>query len=185
MRWRSSAGYVVLGLVGGLLAGCASLSEEACRAGDWRGIGYSDGADGRSEDYVSAHAKACAEVGITPDFAAWRAGRDAGLGAYCTPRRAYAAGRRGDRLNPVCHGFDQRELARANYAGLREYEINRDIDQVGDQIRAANWRIDELRDGDTSKADRSEIRRLRRDIERWRRELYRLDTERRFGPMWY
>lgn len=176
---------VALALVAGLLAGCASLSKEACRAGDWRGIGYSDGADGRSEDYVSAHRKACAKVGVTPDYEAWRAGRQAGLATYCTPQRAYSAGLRGDQLNPVCFGFDQRALARANFAGLREYEISRDIEEVEDQIREANWRIDELRDGDTSKADRSEIRRLRRDIERWRGELYRLDSERRFAPLWY
>ena len=33
----------------GLLASCATLSEEACRQGDWRGIGYVDGTEGRLE----------------------------------------------------------------------------------------------------------------------------------------
>ena len=57
------------------LASCASLSEEACRAGDWRGIGFRDGAAGRADSFVARHAKACADVGVTPDLDEWRAGR--------------------------------------------------------------------------------------------------------------
>ena len=168
-----------------LTASCASLSEEQCRAGDWAAIGRSDGLSGRSEEYVATHAKACSELGIAPDFAAWNAGRLAGLGGYCTPARAYSAGQRGQRLSPVCQGYDLRALAEANFAGLRYREIDRDIDQVRGEIRAAGQRIDALRAGDPTRGERSEIRRLRVDIDRWQRQLYRLGDEQRRYALWY
>lgn len=167
-----------------LLASCATLSEEECRSGNWNAIGVSDGMAGRSEGFVANHAEACSELGVTPDFAAWNAGRLAGLGSYCTPERAYSAGQRGQRLNPVCGGYDLRALAAANMAGLRYHEVDRDIDAVRGQIRAAGNRIDALRDGDTTKGERAEIRRLRRDIDRWKRELDRLEWERRRLASW-
>lgn len=168
-----------------LTASCASLSEEQCRAGDWAAIGRSDGLSGRSEGYVTTHAQACSELGIAPDFAAWNAGRLEGIGGYCTPARAYSAGQRGQRLSPVCQGYDLRALSEANFAGLRYREIGRDIDQVRGEIRASEQRIDDLRDGDTTRGERSEIRRLRADIDRWRRQLYRLGDEQRRYALWY
>lgn len=165
-------------------ASCATLSEDQCRAGNWRAIGVSDGMAGRSEIFVSNHAEACAELGIAPDLAAWAVGRDEGLRAYCTPDRAYSAGQRGQRLNPVCGGFDQRALREANWAGLRYHEVDRDMDQVRGQIRSAENRIDALRDGDTTKGERAEIRRLRRDIDRWHRDLWRLQDEQRRYAYW-
>ena len=168
-----------------LTASCASLSEEQCQAGDWAAIGRADGLSGRSEDYVTTHAEACSELGIAPDFAAWNAGRIEGIAGYCTPARAYSAGQRGQRLSPVCQGYDLRALARANFAGLRYREIDRDMGQVQGEIRAAGQRIDALRDGDTTRGERSEIRRLRGDLDRWRRQLYRLEDERRRHAYWY
>ena len=167
-----------------LAASCATLSEEECRAGDWHAIGVSDGMAGRSEGFLGNHAEACAALGIAPDPAAWAAGRAEGLRAYCTPERAYSSGRRGQRLGPVCGGYDQRALAQANLAGLRYHEAGRDIDQVRGQIRSAERRIDTLRDGDTTKGERAEIRRLRRDIDRWHRELWRLEDEQRRYAFW-
>jgi hypothetical protein len=84
------------------LAACASLSEDACRAGDWRGIGLRDGAAGRADGYVANHAEACAEIGVIPDIVAWGAGRAEGLTLYCTPQNAFDIAARGSRINAVC-----------------------------------------------------------------------------------
>ena len=84
------------------LASCASLNEDQCRAGDWREIGFADGAEGRGADRIEAHRKACADFGVVPDTAAWRAGRDQGLRLYCLPAKAYDVGSRGLSIAPGC-----------------------------------------------------------------------------------
>lgn len=124
-----------------LMAGCATLSEEDCIAGDWRGIGQNDGARGRAADFIGNHTKACADLGVIPDVAAWQAGRTEGLKQYCTPANAYLVGRQGQRLSPVCPIADQAALSVPNDRGLRYYEIGRDIDRLERQLYEAGARL--------------------------------------------
>ena len=116
------------------LAACASLSEEACRTGDWESIGYNDGVRGRAESYIVEHREACGEYGIAPNTAVWLRGRIEGLKQYCTPDNAYTVGRRGSELNNVCPTTQLSELRLANFFGLRYYEINREIDALEDEV---------------------------------------------------
>ena len=53
------------------LGGCASLSKNECLNANWEDIGIRDGANGRPEEYLIQHSKACAKVGVTPDRGAW------------------------------------------------------------------------------------------------------------------
>ncbi len=108
------------------LGACASLSEDACRSGNWQAIGYNDGANGRSQSYINEHREACVEYGIAPDQTAWLRARLEGLKQYCTRPNAYQIGRRGSDLNAVCSS-DVAGLKLANFYGLRYYEIRRDI----------------------------------------------------------
>ncbi len=117
-----------------LLAACASLSEEACRTGDWENIGYNDGVHGRYESYIGEHREACSEYGIAPNAALWLRGRIEGLKQYCTPDNAYTVGRRGSELNSVCPVTNRSELRLANFYGLRYYEINREVYALKDEI---------------------------------------------------
>ncbi len=121
------------------VAGCASLSEDQCRAGDWFSIGYTDGTKGRSLSHFTDHARACNEYGIAPNQTEWIAGRTQGLPVYCTVENAYRIGRSGDRLNAVCEVADLAQLERANYRGLRYHDI-------GDEIRDAESELDDIRD---------------------------------------
>ncbi len=114
----------------GFLASCASISPEQCRAGDWRGIGISDGENGRSGGYISRHQDACGKVGIVPDVAAWNAGREIGLDRYCTPRNAYRIGRDGTELSNRCTGPSVSELNAANIKGRKYYAITREISDL-------------------------------------------------------
>lgn len=161
-----------------LLASCASLSEETCRAGDWEAIGFRDGAAGRSEAYVANHAEACAGVGVRPDLARWAAGRAQGLRLYCTPENAYRTGARGSRLNPVCPAVARFTLARAEAEGLRDHERRREMARVADRIDHLDREIDELRDGRVTPCERRLIRAYRQDIERGVRLLRLLALER-------
>jgi hypothetical protein len=174
-RWLAAA--AVLGGAG-LLASCATLSEEACRQGDWRGIGYVDGTEGRLETHVQRHAEACSGLGITPDVARWREGRAEGLRLYCRPERAYRIGREGRTFNPVCEGHDLGALATAYERGRRYYDLGMEIDRLETEVDALNDRIDELLDqDDIDRATRRLIAAYRDDIARSERTMRLLAAE--------
>jgi len=109
------------------LAACASLTEEQCRGGDWSSIGYNDGLNGRSAEYVGNHFEACEKIGITPDVAAWQQGREQGLLRYCTPENAYITGRNGNTFNNVCPASQSETLTRAYSWGGEYYDITQEI----------------------------------------------------------
>ena len=109
------------------LGACATLTEEQCRGGDWSGIGYNDGINGRSGEYISNHFDACSELGITPDIGAWQSGREQGLLRYCTPENAYITGRNGGNFNQVCPINDRSTLNAAYDWGAEYYDISQEI----------------------------------------------------------
>lgn len=151
---------VTLGL--GLLSGCATLSEDTCRAGDWQTIGFADGKDGRDSDHIYAHARACNDFGIAPIRATWEAGRQEGLKLYCRPERAWREGSHGNRLRNVCAPEDMRALRHENERGLQYYRIGRDIDEAERRISKINTLLREMSDTDpgrvTLTAERSILR---------------------------
>lgn len=159
-------GLRLLAVAALVLTGCASLSEDACRRGNWAGIGLTDGAAGRPETYVQRHAEACADVGVVPALTEWRAGRTRGLALYCTPENAYDVGRRGAPLNAVCTGTDQRLLAQANREGRLYHEISQEIRWLADENRRLEYRIDALLEGEMTAEKRGLIRAYRDDL-RW------------------
>ncbi len=118
------------------VAACASLSEEACRSGNWETIGYNDGVRGRAESHINQHREACGEYGIVPDTAVWLRGRIEGLKQYCTPDNAYTVGRHGSELNNVCATDQQSTLRLANFFGLRFYEIEREVKALEGEVAA-------------------------------------------------
>ena len=135
-----------------VLAACATLSEDQCRAGDWRAIGQADGADGRTSDHILRHARACNKIGIAPVRADWEKGRQEGLPLYCRPRRAYDEGARGHTLSPVCPIEDVARLERANKRGLIWHRIGRDISEAQNEIRRINSHLSGLAADDSSRA---------------------------------
>jgi len=96
--------FLLIPLVaGGLaLAGCATISQEACLQGDWTGIGFKDGQAGYPQSRLDDHAKACAKSGVSPDPAPYFAARAQGLRLYCTPDRGFQEGRLGHSYAGVC-----------------------------------------------------------------------------------
>lgn len=135
-----------------LLAACASLSEDECRAGNWYEIGLRDGADGRLSDFIFTHAKACGDYGVRPDRTAWLRGRKEGLKLYCTPERAFREGRRGRSLAPVCPIEDLAALEQANDRGLRLHFIEEEIEDVEREIREITSQIAALPADDPTRA---------------------------------
>ena len=134
------------------LASCATLSEDACREGDWSQIGFRDGTNGRSADFIVQHAKACSRYEIAVNQSKWEAGRQQGLKTYCTRSNAYREGRHGRRLRSVCPADLQGSLEVANERGLIWHDIGRDIASAEREIRSINRQLSTLPADDPSRS---------------------------------
>jgi hypothetical protein len=122
-----------------MLSGCASISKSECLSANWEDVGVRDGANGRGEEYLIQHSKACAEVNVTPDRESWLKGRDRGLERFCVPQRAYQIGEYGGNFDVgICRGFDEDRLARA-------YDRGRDVHRISQDISSLNGEINSLR----------------------------------------
>ena len=113
-----------------LLAGCASMSKSECLYADWQAVGFEDGASGAHASAVASRRQACARAGVTPDMAAYLAGRDQGLMEFCTPANGFRTGERGAAYSGVC--------ARHNEASfLDEYRAGAHLYLLRDRVLAA------------------------------------------------
>lgn len=130
-RFALLVASIVIGLI---LASCATLSQEQCEAGDWRSIGFRDGAQGRLATYVSNHADACAEYGVSVDRALYDQGRSDGLGSYCRLSNAESEGRNGRPYRGVCAGELGASFARVHAAAMRISSANAEINSLDAEI---------------------------------------------------
>ena len=156
-RWAALG--AALAVAAALLSGCATLSQEECRQGDWRGIGYADGAAGYQASRIAEHAEACREFGIAPDQRAYTMGRTEGLRVYCTPQNGFAVGRTGGSYGNVCppgaadaflSGYEDGQVvwtyvkrvndarSRGTNAQNRVNEINREMTDIENRLAQAN-----------------------------------------------
>ena len=140
---RAAAGLVCLSVVS-LLSACASLSEDECRIGDWRGIGFSDGAAGTGLDILEKHREACAEYGVAPNLDAYMAGRNQGLSEFCQPSSGYRQGMSGRDYEGVCSNFDEPAFIEAYHAGLRIRALQNEKKNLDREIDGNDSRIDEI-----------------------------------------
>ena len=180
------------------LTGCASMSEEECRYVDWRTVGYEDGAAGRPASRLGDHRRACADHGVTPDLAAYEAGRAAGMREFCQAHNGYRVGASGQVYYGTCpadlapafeRGYDQgRELY------VREQRV-RDAEAAIAQREAEIRRLEDgltrgafVLVGDTSAEERAQavidakqaaerIGRLRKEIEGLQADRIRYERE--------
>ncbi len=168
-RQRLTCGLCFLLL---LLAGCASLSKNECLNGDWRTIGYEDGAQGQPRERIGAHQQACAEYGIAPEFSAYQQGYDQGLVLFCTPRKGFLKGKSGYAYTGICPadlevGFLQ------GYDGGREIflqtgessRLHRELQTIADRIDAIEQQIEDAEQLlDTGEVPREQRKRHYREI---------------------
>lgn len=160
------------------LASCATLSEDACRGGDWFSIGVADGERGRTPAYLAEHAEACAKFGIAPVRSTWEQGRQQGLKSYCTVETHYQEGRRGRRLSLVCPAQDQERLAIAHAAGRSYWKIEQEIEELEDELDEIEDDIKALGPDDDAARSALMLDRLRTrgDLLRLKADLRRYDT---------
>jgi hypothetical protein len=123
-----------------LISGCASMGKDECLHADWQIIGYEDGARGYPGTRIGVHRKACAQHGVTPDMAAYEAGRNKGLQAWCTPRNGYRLGLKGNRYNGVCPEDLEGPFTEAMGRGRAVHGYEK-------QVKKARQELKEMRDG--------------------------------------
>ena len=120
------------------------MSPQACLAADWQAIGYEDGADGKSAGRFGRHREACAEHGITADFAAYRFGHDEGAAFFCRPYNGYRLGTQGYRYGGICPSALEPAFLDAHADGYELYTLQTNLRQIGKQLDRTKQRADEL-----------------------------------------
>ncbi|WP_310618656.1 DUF2799 domain-containing protein [Flexibacterium corallicola] len=128
-----------------ILSACASLSEEDCKAGDWRALGFMDGQKGYEADRINTHSKACGKYGIAPDRAAYSQGRIQGLQSFCTPTMGFEQGSGGKPLRNVCPASSALRFQQGYMLGKQLYDARAQIRQAkADLIKAREGAKEEL-----------------------------------------
>lgn len=136
-----------------LLAGCETMDRGQCALADWRQVGVTDGAAGRSLDYFERRQKDCGKHGIAADADAYRAGREDGLVQYCTPARGFRAGVAGEVYGGVCPFALEPGFMTPYRDGKRFFDATGRLSQVESDISSAESRLRDLED-DIDKAER-------------------------------
>jgi Protein of unknown function (DUF2799) len=160
------------------VAACATLSQEQCLQGDWRAIGYIDGADGRAMSRIEGHAKACQKTGVAPDMSLYAQGRDQGLMRYCTEANGFRVGREGHAYVGVCPPPVEPEFLGGYADGERVHAAVSRLESARSDLSSADARAekrarqadgveDELRN---PKLTDEQTRELRDRLQRLRRE---------------
>ena len=159
-----------------LLSGCATLTKEQCIVGNWQTIGYNDGVAGHYAERLAEHTKACAKVGVTPDYQAWERGRQQGLPQYCTVNNAYSIGQRGRQINNVCPTMMMSKLQQVNNEGLEHYKVTSTIKEDEKQLEKYTEEYNKLRNGDllgfkSEKEARERLLSLHSEIQHTKRHI--------------
>lgn len=181
-----------------LLGSCATMSAEQCQAGDWSGQGYADGVAGLAMSRLNDHAEACAKHGITPDAAAYGAGREQGLIQYCRPDRGFREGRTGSGYAGVCPSYLEADFLPAYRDGQIVYAVDQALASARSLVDSHGNRLEELDEKIVAKQAEAraegltdqqreavrnriqELRRERADTERdWRRAQDAIDDAER------
>lgn len=151
-----------------LLSGCATLSENQCRLGDWEGIGFSDGSNGYTLGRFEEHQKACAEYGVAPKLQEYQRGYEKGLAQYCVPSNGYVIGRQGKAYYGVCTGPGSDQFVQNYYAGKREYEVKTRLDEISRKMDEIDKKLMKT---DIDKKEKESLWYQRKDLEREKNTL--------------
>lgn len=125
-----------------VVASCATMSQEQCLQGDWRGVGYGDGASGYPMSRIDSHAKACAKSGVTPDASLYAQGRVEGLVRYCTEMNGFAVGRSGSAYHNVCPMPAEADFLGGYADGERVHAATQRLESARSDLSSADARAD-------------------------------------------
>lgn len=134
---------LVLALACGLAA-CASISEDECRAMDWRTAGYEDGAAGHGPERLTWRRQACAKHGVSPDLDAYLLGRDQGLRQFCVPLHGFRVGASGQGYSGACPPESAEAFLEAYEAGRQLWQLERKVSGTLDGIASRRGEVERI-----------------------------------------
>lgn len=169
---------IALGAVMLALAGCAPMTENECRATDWRQRGVEDGSRGHSATDLRSFREQCGKFGIAPDERAYSSGRSVGLGRYCTAENGLAVGKAGSSYNTgVCPAAAEVLFVKNHKIGYEIYSLNVQLRKVNQQINESEKQIkDPALSDDARRALRERIHDMDRERARLRQSLNTLES---------
>ena len=150
-RYFNERGPIMRGLAtiilgSALLAGCAGMSEDECLTANWETVGYIDGAEGRTGNYINRHRESCAKHGVSPNLAQYLKGREDGLMSYCEPVNAYRVGKRGRDYLGVCPPRGEDLFLAAYNDGRELYALQISLKTLHAEIHDIEGRLVEIDD---------------------------------------
>lgn len=131
-------------IVATMISGCASMGKDECLYADWQTIGYEDGSRGYHGSRIGDHRKACAKHGVTPDLAAYEAGRQKGLAVWCAPRNGYRIGLRGGRYNGVCPQPLEGPFVQAVGKGRAVYGYEKQVNKAKAELKQMHKELEQM-----------------------------------------
>lgn len=136
---------VGMGILAIGLSGCATMSRDECRQGDWLGVGQRDGAEGHPPSRIERHAEACSSFGIAANAAAYRAGWDRGILLYCTPQNGFETGRRNESYHGLCPAATAGAFLEGRRVGERLGSVERRVTSAEQRLRNLSSERNRLR----------------------------------------
>ncbi len=170
------------------LAGCATLNQSDCAAGDWFGIGRQDALWGHTPDRLAQHEKACVKYGFGSDPYAYEAGFSQGLVEFCVPEKAFDLGRRGGSYYRQCPPEANDWFMPAYDLGRQVYDIDQELIRIESEIGDLRKEMkDDKASQESRDAAEQRLRYVKNDRDRRERERDRLlerARQRGYGSVW-
>jgi hypothetical protein len=92
----------VLCLVGAACTTAPEMAPQECASADWRSLGYSDGAAGKTQANFSVREQICLNAGYDANLTAYNQGHEEGVRIFCQPERAFQLGAGGSSAALTC-----------------------------------------------------------------------------------
>lgn len=189
---RSSIFLLILALILGACAGRSTVSENQCAAGDWRTLGYRDGANGYRSSRLLDHQDACLDHDIVPDRGAYMAGWERGIREYCEPNNGFRVGENGWQHNNACPTDLRADFQKAWLEGRKLYQARVDVANLERELAHKTARLSEVKsrmvsaaaaqfDGNLTSTERIElaarVQRLNEERQSLRTDIPRIESE--------
>ena len=168
--------FLVLSFTLLVTSGCASLSKEECLSGNWKQIGYNDGArGGDASNNLRSHSKSCAEHGVSINNDAYYAGHKEGLKKFCLPANGRRHGEQGLHYSGACPAeLESAFLLQYTY-GKKIHDAIQEYNQTKRDIYDKEKALEKEADSRIRDALRSEITTLDKLLRNQQRNIDRLN----------
>lgn len=92
----------LVGLMIGVLSGCAAMDQDQCAVADWYEVGRTQGEQGRDSQSYKNYIEACSEFAIDVDTNAYQVGWEDGIDLYCARDNGFDEGVKGNAYSNTC-----------------------------------------------------------------------------------